>query len=235
MTERQQAWMASLGWSPVRQTARVAAALACALAAMACQSKPQAGHDAAAAPSGARSAGGPAGGADEVRASGASAPARPFDEAAALRLPFREFGQTPDSGWRVLANEERWAEAGRLIDRYLAQNPSLTPYERMVLSFHAGQMYGFAGENQTARYRFMDALIPNESPNAVIRWNAYMLATIAFLEGDRPTLLQSREVILAGPTVEGCKPNLNIVNSFVANFGKPYKVAYQASGPPTMD
>lgn len=149
-------------------------------------------------------------------------------------MDFVAFDQTPGSGWRVLSEQDRWGDAARLIDRYIAAHPDLPPIERMILSFHGGQMYGFAGEDTTARYRFMDALIPAESPNALIRWNAYMLATIAFLERDRATLLQSRDVILAGPTVENCKPNLNIVNSFVANFGKPYREAYQASGPPTM-
>jgi len=157
-----------------------------------------------------------------------------ISEAEALTLDFAAFDQTPGSGWRVLADQDRWGEAARLIDRYIAAHPQLSPTERMILSLHAGQMYGFAGEDTAARHRFMDALIPNESPNAPIRWNAYMLATIAFLEKDRATLLQSRDVILGGPTVEGCKANLNIVNSFITNFDKPYREAYQAAGPPTL-
>lgn len=151
-----------------------------------------------------------------------------------LALSFEGFDQTEDQGWRALSHQERWKEAGELIDRYIAVHPELTAWQLLPLNFHAGQMYAFAGEDDIARVRFSRSLIPNPRPDAPIQWNAYVLATIAFLEGDIATLQQSREVILGGATVQGCKPNLNIVNSLIANLGKPYREAYQAAGPPTL-
>lgn len=145
-----------------------------------------------------------------------------------MRMSFREFDQTPGQGWRKLADEQRWHDAGVLIDRYVSYDPKMPAERLLVLNWHAGQMYAFAGENARAKERFAKALTPSGTTSP-FEWNAYVRATIAFLDGDRATLEKCRAEIAAGPTVEGVKPNLDIVDSLLRNFGSTYRQAYNAA------
>ncbi|MCA9285341.1 MAG: hypothetical protein KDA22_09015 [Phycisphaerales bacterium] len=152
-----------------------------------------------------------------------------------LKLDFEQFDQTPGSGWRLLASAERFAEAGAVIDAYLQRHAELTPGQRQILSFHAGQVYAFGGDYTRARERFRASITPNEPKDAPIRWNAYVSATIAFLENDKAGLIYARGLIQDGPAINGVKPNLNFVDSFLENLGLPYSVAYRRAKPPVPE
>ncbi len=95
----------------------------------------------------------------------------------------------------------------------------------MNLRFHAGQLYAFANCKDQALARFKTALFAQE-PDSPIRWNAYVLATIAFLERDRKKLSELREEIAKGPKLEGVVPNLDVVDRLIEHFDEPYAVAY---------
>lgn len=145
-----------------------------------------------------------------------------------MKMSFREFDQTPGQGWRKLSDEQRWHDAGVLIDRYISYDPRMPAERLLVLNWHAGQMYGFAGETERAKERFAKSF---EAPGTAspFNWNAYVRATIAFLDGDRAELEKSRAEIAAGPTIEGVKPNLDIVDSLIKNFGSSYRQAYNSA------
>ena len=74
--------------------------------------------------------------------------------------------------------------------------------------------------------RFKTALYSEEPKESPIRWNAYVLATIAFLERDREALVKQRDTIATGPKFQGAVPNLEVVDRLIKYFDEPYAVAY---------
>ena len=151
-----------------------------------------------------------------------------------LSLDFEEFDQTPNQGWRILAQGGQYLEAAQLIDAYIIQHPALDSNRQRVLVFHAGQMYAFGNEYVIARDRFRLAINPNESRDDPIRWNAYVNGTIAFLEGNKAGVVFARSQIRAGPTVDGVKPNLNFIESFLTDVNQSYASAYTNARPPKL-
>lgn len=146
---------------------------------------------------------------------------------AALALSYEEFDQTPGSGWRVLAeNGKRYPEAARLIEKYLTQHRELNLFQRVTLHWHAGQLWAFDGNNNKALHHLAFARLDPEPPNHPLRWNDYVEATVAFLEGDRAKLLAARNRMAAKSPNDA---NLPIVNSLVANFGVACGTAYRAN------
>jgi len=149
------------------------------------------------------------------------------DESSSNDTPdYDAFDQTPGAGWRVDAEAGKFLEAARAIDDHVEQNANLEEWQRINLSFHAGQCYAMGAETETAIERFRSAIRRDEPADFPMRWNAYVRATIAFLEADRVILLQSRAKIAEGPDPDANRPNLIVVDRLIANFGKPYKVAY---------
>ena len=84
-------------------------------------------------------------------------------------------------------------------------------------------MHAFVNEYIIAIERFEASYKPHslDEPNP---WNAYVDATIAFLEGDLDALLQ-REILGEGDSLAGS--NRTVVDKLVENFGKPYSEAYR--------
>jgi hypothetical protein len=144
-----------------------------------------------------------------------------------LALSYEAFDQRPGSGWRKLSGEGKYLEAARLIDRYEKEKKGLAEWQRVNLRFHAAQMYAFAGKKDRAVARFKTALLRKEPAASPIRWNAYVRATIAFLEGDRKKLRECRGEIAKGPKVHGAVPNLDVVDRLIEHFGEPYSAAYR--------
>ncbi len=134
-----------------------------------------------------------------------------------LTLDYSAFDQDMDGGWRMVAAEERFDDAGRLIDVYLARRAAeLEPNQRILLNFHAGQMYAMADDRKLAVKRFETSIEPNPTMES---WNPYVEATIAFLNRDREALLAARNAMAATP--DGIM-NMPVVDRLVANLGKSY-------------
>jgi tetratricopeptide (TPR) repeat protein len=143
-----------------------------------------------------------------------------------LGLGYEAFDQHPVSGWRKIADAGKYREAAGLIDRYQQETKGLVEWQRVNLRFHAGQLYAAADDKDQALARFKTALFEQEPPDAPVRWNAYVGATIAFLERDRQKLAEFREAIARGPKRQGVAPNLDVVDRLIACFDKPYAIAY---------
>lgn len=151
----------------------------------------------------------------------------PQERAEFLALGYREFDQRPGEGWRGLAGgpDERLACAltvAELIDEYARTNAEkLTHFNLRILSWHAGQFYGFADRTNLARDRFIASMNPDEAEDAP-PWNAYVRATVAFLDGDLDEIQRQRAVIVATES----QMNLEVVDRLIAGFGKSYAEAY---------
>jgi hypothetical protein len=144
-----------------------------------------------------------------------------------LKLSYEAFDQRPGSGWRKIADDGEPLQAAKLIDQFEKETKGLKEWQRVNLRFHAGQLYAFAGQQVEAIARFRTALVAEEAADSPIRWNAYVRATIAFLERDRRQLTKLREEIANGPKTQGVVPNLNVVDCLIEHFNQPYSVAYR--------
>jgi hypothetical protein len=151
-----------------------------------------------------------------------------------LTLNVEEFDQTPRQGWRLLGEEmECYQEAAELIVSYLNVNSTkFQGNQDTILQFHAGQMYAFADDYEAAMPWFKRSFdqpdnLPPEFQPYITAWNAYVNATIAFLNKDKVALESYRAEVAKGPNgPDGKVMNLDIVDRLIDNFDKPYRNAY---------
>ncbi len=150
---------------------------------------------------------------------------------ALLKLDYKAFDQTlPDGGWRKYQNCPRMTRD--LIDAYTAAHLSiLEKRQRDILIWHSGQISGFLGDYSKAISSMKQTLKEIEKPTDAFLWNPYVRATIAFLSGDKSSLLLERQNLSQGSSPFN-HMNLRIVDSFVRCFGSPYKVAYSKTCEP---
>lgn len=151
----------------------------------------------------------------------------PADRALLLALPYAEFDQTLGQGWRKYGDLGCYLSTATLVDEYMERySKTLAPWQSRVLRWHAGQLYGFHGDNATARAHFVDSLDPLEPADTPVRWNAYVQATIAFLDKDVKALTHYRDQIARGPTFHGKIANLDVVNRLLKHMDRSYGAAY---------
>jgi hypothetical protein len=144
-----------------------------------------------------------------------------------LSVGYVAFDQTPESGWRLKAEDKRYTEAASMIVDYIAEHPELLQNQIRNLNFHGGQMLAYAHDYKSAKEKFQLCMVDVEPENSPIRWNAYVKATIAFLEQDRVTLETCRAEIAAGPKMGDIIPNLDVVDSLLNHIGESYESAYE--------
>ena len=128
---------------------------------------------------------------------------RPQDPShdALLALPWQQFDQTPNSGWRTLAFTDRggtlerrdYRAAADLIETYLRQHLELKVQQRAVSCFHVGQLRALDGHIRAGVASMKQALVPENTPDLPADWNIQVSATVAFLTGDRATLVHLKE------------------------------------------
>jgi hypothetical protein len=151
------------------------------------------------------------------------------EEGKFLSMDYDTFDQS-ENGWRKYAKLGCYHEMGVLIDKYLDKNRNtLSDWQVIGITWHAGQMYAFNNEYEIAKFRFHHSINPNEPQNTPILWNDYVYATIAFLNNDMTKLKLHRDKIANGSILNGKKPNLDVVDNLIQYFGRPYSVAYHSS------
>jgi tRNA A-37 threonylcarbamoyl transferase component Bud32 len=144
-------------------------------------------------------------------------------------LSWHQFDQTPGRYWRELADGRRFKEAAELIELYLSLHPELEEGVQRLnggnLHFHAAQCWAFAKDYERAQKHLSEA--KHDGPDGDLLWNDYVTGTAAFLRGDRPALLASREKLQAkGAAIN--QPNLLVLDRLIAHFGQSYFDAYNS-------
>ena len=141
-----------------------------------------------------------------------------------LALPSHEFDQDENKGWRALDATGCTAEAAILVERFLIGYES----NLRSLKWHHAQLLAMTGKYSEAVAAARQAINPSESvqhPN--FKCNAYVLATVAFLEKDPVELKRQTQAIESAITIEPMnKINLEIVLGLARCIGQPYKAAY---------
>jgi hypothetical protein len=152
-----------------------------------------------------------------------------------LSLGIDAFDQDMDGGWRKIASqpgcEKTAADAIKLYRE-------ATQRQLGTLFWHEAQLRATYGDSAVAIILMQKARKPGDD---IFGWNAYVDATISFLEGDRQGLLAARARLAQTPEpakrncvdTKGQKiscgawpANLDVVDGLIACFGKPYAEAY---------
>jgi hypothetical protein len=147
-----------------------------------------------------------------------------------LALPFEAFDQDDATGWRQLGAADCDAESAQLIEAYIAAQATPNP----VLRWHAAQALAKAGDYGRA----IEVARQTRRPDAgeavsEFQWNAYVDATIAFLQGDRSALDKNHNHLAAASAKSAMnRPNLVSVERLQRCFGQPYKQAYSCREKP---
>lgn len=140
-----------------------------------------------------------------------------------LALPFEEFDQHGEGGWRRLAAADCDAESTQLIEAYMARQAKTHP----VLRWPASQPTARAGDYARGIAAARQTRQPDEANNE-LPWNAYVDATVAFLQGDREAPGANRRHLAATTArSETHRPNLASVERLQRCFGQPYTQAYR--------
>jgi hypothetical protein len=137
---------------------------------------------------------------------------RPEELEAYLALGYKEFDATQGSGHRRFRDQPRDpSQAGMLIEAYLERHRELSLAQRMILEFHAAQLFAMGRMNERAVSHLDKAWLPGRElgPN----WNHRV-------EGMKSFLLLDREGLLAAQRkISGKDESGDLLIEF---FGEPY-------------
>lgn len=144
-----------------------------------------------------------------------------------LDLGFDAFDQDAVAGWRTLSMKPGCEEAAaNLVRAYRMNSESYLP----LLYWHEAQLRAELGHNAAAVTLMKKSRGPADRDR--FGWNAYVDATIAFLQNDRRSLTEARNrlAVLPKPNIADPKrswpPNLGVVEGLIHCFGETYKIAY---------
>ncbi|HRQ64042.1 MAG TPA: hypothetical protein PKZ76_04125 [Xanthomonadaceae bacterium] len=140
-----------------------------------------------------------------------------------LDLSYEAFDQTMDAGFRPLASAGCHREAATLIQAYIEHNGA----EQRSLKWHVAQLLAMADERTEAVRWARAALVEREDFDArPLRWNDYVLATVAFLERDAERLHHHRDQVALGADAHpGNRMNLRLLDNLVRHLDQGYAYA----------
>lgn len=140
-----------------------------------------------------------------------------------MELSYEAFDQTMDMGFRVLGAAGCHEQAADLIQAYIAHNEA----EQRSLRWHVAQLRATHGDyEQAVEYANSVLLEAEDFAARALRWNDYVLATIAFLEKDREALAHHRNQVERGVGEHaGNELNLRLLDSLVRHFDQSYEYA----------
>ncbi|MGM9483982.1 hypothetical protein ACS5PN_22490 [Roseateles sp. NT4] len=138
-----------------------------------------------------------------------------------MKLAYWEFDQT-EAGWRQLG--ECTAQQSKLLQRYLKRQAS----EQRHVRWHLAQTLALSGDHAAAAAQAALTTNPDEATqHPDFSWNAYVLATVAFLRNDRADFERHYEVHrLAAKASPKNEINFKVLMGLEKCFGKPYAEAY---------
>lgn len=164
-----------------------------------------------------------------------------YDREAMLALSVEAFDQDLQGGWRPLGNRRECREAAaELLSAYRkARWKDFTSDQLHTNYWHEGQIRAALGQNDQA----VRMLLAGVSPSSIGGKEHYAIGTVAFLLRDRPMLQAARDRLALIPPPPGFEEdsanfkarygreltwplNLDVLDSFLACFDKPYDDAY---------
>jgi hypothetical protein len=147
----------------------------------------------------------------------------PIEFQALMKLDYNSFDQTlPDGGSRAILDH---VDAGKTLDAYLVHNfDSLLEWQRVAITWHAGQAYAKADLTELGIARFKKSYAKDKPADDKSKWNAYVRGSIAFLEHNEAELKQARDEVV---NADAKNVNGKVLDGFLRCFTKTYREAYQ--------
>lgn len=141
----------------------------------------------------------------------------PQSEEAMLEMAPWEFDQSPD-GWRRFAATEENLKAARLIQKYIVRNrewisnprPGEKSLGLTLMNFHVGQLLAVEGHQYLSEA--IEAFTQSFEEGQEC-WNAYVSATIGFLEGDAKRVDEAIKTVELSKAEDKRWGNLGIVKN----------------------
>jgi hypothetical protein len=144
------------------------------------------------------------------------------NEGDVMNLSVEEFDQTM-KGWRKFEQKKEYIKAADVISKYmvaneekiyLSQDEEGINFDLMSLNFHRGQALAAAGRDHwtDAIDSFKKAFLGPDVPDGC--WNAYVAATIGFLEGDTGKIEEAIRTIESSRQEDKRAGNIDIVRNF---------------------
>jgi len=140
-----------------------------------------------------------------------------------LNLTYDKFDQTKKQGFRVLSEASCYKEGADLLEKYIAHNNA----KENSLRWHVAQLRAMSGDYPRAISSSILSLRPNENLQEYpLRWNDYVLATLAFLQHKKEVLIAHRNEVAKGvDDFIGNKMNLKLLDKLILNFDQTYEYA----------
>jgi len=143
-----------------------------------------------------------------------------------LQLSWREFDQSPDTGWRPYAERGEYTRAVELIEYYLSNKEGLNQGEIGYSRFHAAVLCGYEDRYEDAvallRQSSVDSL-PEGFPQT---WNALVKGTLGFILKDMEAVRAARDDIIVMPSLSSRDSSfLEALEHLIAQEGMTYREA----------
>ena len=122
-----------------------------------------------------------------------------------------------DASWRSMSTAECHAEAAEALGAYIRVHGHV-----YHLAFHQAQMLLYAARASEARPLLLSSLRPELPQDAPFKWNAYVLAHVAWIDGDRERFDRERAQLEAGKEYAPNAMNLRVLDALRAGFGGSY-------------
>jgi len=134
-------------------------------------------------------------------------------------------------GWKKYIDKKEYSKALTMLGCYaLYEGGKLNYADRTLLLWNIAEVLAVLGENEKAIGVLRDIKIPENLNSEVefMDFNAFIEATIAFLEKDKSNLQNARKKIASGPKLPtGEVANLDIVENYIKDFDHSYKYFFE--------
>ena len=116
-----------------------------------------------------------------------------IDKTEILKLTYMEMDQSPDTGFRPIADRGDYESAASIIDTYLEGKDGLTALQKGYLHLHASQLWAFHGDDTKSIAHIEQAFVRPLPADFHQTYNIYIEGTRAFMLGDIEAVRKARD------------------------------------------
>jgi len=143
-----------------------------------------------------------------------------------LQLTWREFDQSPNTGFRPYADRGEYARAVELIEYYLSHKKGLNQGEIAYSRFHAAVLCAYEDRYDRAIELLRHASVDSMPEGFPQTWNALVKATLGFMLEDMDAVRSAREDIMAMQALSSRDSSFLVgIEHLIASEGLTYREA----------